>query len=425
MATRMTVKRTFLDFTEIIDDDNQEVGDYTFGRSLSDPALPCWRKEEEEEELLGNGEQHQGSTEAVSVASGGVEGGWSTEVESSDGDCSFASTGSAAWPAGGAAGCSFVAGDSGERSPSPQSYPWTMTAAGCADEQWQQGLGLADSSWGWGPWMWNDCGAPDLSAHLSSSAQEQPRQPSRRHRSRCRLSAKSRQASSQNCGRGESPTKGAAFSKAVRSAVSGRPAPKREEWTTVMMRNLPNNYSRDMLLELMDSRGFAGLYDFVYLPVDFSTRSGLGYAFVNLTDAATALLFWRVFESFCDWSIPSRKVCILTWSDPIQGLDANVERYRSSPVMCETVPDEFKPAIFSQGERVHFPAPLKKLRAPRLRKCAKHLELSPQQEPGTDPAEDASGCEGGGHLAGVGGDAPDSVHDPCQILCMIPVSMYV
>ncbi|CAE7873848.1 ML5 [Symbiodinium sp. KB8] len=33
--------------------------------------------------------------------------------------------------------------------------------------------------------------------------------------------------------------------------------------TTVMLRNLPNNYTRDMLLELLDERGMEGRYDFV------------------------------------------------------------------------------------------------------------------------------------------------------------------
>ena len=37
----------------------------------------------------------------------------------------------------------------------------------------------------------------------------------------------------------------------------------------VMLRNLPNNYTRDMFLSLLDEQGLSGLYDFVYLPMDF------------------------------------------------------------------------------------------------------------------------------------------------------------
>ena len=47
-------------------------------------------------------------------------------------------------------------------------------------------------------------------------------------------------------------------------------------YVTVMLRNLPNNYSRAMLLELLDSEGFAGQYDFFYLPMDFKSRASLG-----------------------------------------------------------------------------------------------------------------------------------------------------
>merc|ERR1740130_533132 len=48
------------------------------------------------------------------------------------------------------------------------------------------------------------------------------------------------------------------------------------EFTTLMFRNVPNSYSRDMLLELLDQEGFQGCYDFLYLPTDFLSLAGLG-----------------------------------------------------------------------------------------------------------------------------------------------------
>merc|ERR1719261_987910 len=142
---------------------------------------------------------------------------------------------------------------------------------------------------------------------------------------------------------------------------------REEQRTTVILRNLPNNYTRGMLLDLLDDEGFAQKYDFIYIPVDFSTQAGLGYAFVNLVSPNDALAFWAHFEGFRQWSLPSEKVCTLNWSSPIQGLTAHVERYKNSPVMHEAVPDEWKPVLYFGGERVVFPPPTKAIKAPKIR----------------------------------------------------------
>jgi len=136
--------------------------------------------------------------------------------------------------------------------------------------------------------------------------------------------------------------------------------------TTVMLRNLPNNYSRAMLLKLLDGEGFGGQYDFVYLPMDFKSHASLGYAFVNLLSSETAARLWEAFEGFNRWVVPSQKVCSVSWSRPYQGITAHTERYRNSPVMHEDVPPEYKPMVFQDGKPVPFPPPTKKLRAPRL-----------------------------------------------------------
>jgi len=140
--------------------------------------------------------------------------------------------------------------------------------------------------------------------------------------------------------------------------------PADERRTTVMMRNIPLNYSRDMLLEMLDGEGFRGQYDFVYMPVDFRTKAGLGYAFVNLVDASLVRGFWAAFEGFSRWVLPTSKVCALGWSKPYQGLRANLQRYRNSSVMHGSVPDECKPVLFVDGERTAFPRPTRALQAP-------------------------------------------------------------
>jgi len=146
--------------------------------------------------------------------------------------------------------------------------------------------------------------------------------------------------------------------------------------TTVMLRNLPNNYTREMLLELIDGRGFTGQFDFLYLPIDFQTYACLGYAFVNLISPAVSQRFWRAFDGFKGWSLPSKKVCYVSWSGPHQGLDAHIERYRNSPVMHPDVMDEFKPVLFKDGVRMSFPPASKSIRPPRVRKTYRQHQPS-------------------------------------------------
>jgi hypothetical protein len=132
-----------------------------------------------------------------------------------------------------------------------------------------------------------------------------------------------------------------------------------------MLRNLPNNYTRDLVIALLDEHGFLGKYDFLYFPVDFQTGCGLGFAFVNFIGHSHACLAKRALDGFKQWAIPSSKVCSVGWSgNDQQGQRANIERYRNSSVMHKSVPDSSKPAIFKDGVRAKFPNSTKKLWPP-------------------------------------------------------------
>lgn len=142
--------------------------------------------------------------------------------------------------------------------------------------------------------------------------------------------------------------------------------------TTVMLRNLPCRYTRVSLLRSLDTHGFAGLYDFVYLPADFESRLCKGYAFVNATSGEHAQRMIESFDGYGGWSrSSSSKICQATLS-AVQGLDANIDRYRNSPVMGNGVPDIFKPALFVRGREVPFPEPTRTvpLVQPRARPAA-------------------------------------------------------
>merc|ERR1712205_232302 len=99
---------------------------------------------------------------------------------------------------------------------------------------------------------------------------------------------------------------------------------------------------------MLDTEGFEGQYDLIYLPRDFSTGANLGYAFVNLLKHGEAVRMQQHFAGFCRWSTRSAKKCEVVWSST-QGLAAYLERYRNNPVMHESVPEECKPAVFQNG----------------------------------------------------------------------------
>lgn len=143
-----------------------------------------------------------------------------------------------------------------------------------------------------------------------------------------------------------------------------------DDRTTLMFRNLPNSYNRAALLNMLDSEGFQRQCSFVYLPTDFNNFAGFGYAFVGFQTHASAEMAKRHFQGFTKWKVPSQKICDVAWSGEVQGNNAYVEKYRNSPVMHDSVPDEYKPALFVNGLRVPFPAPSKRIRPPRVRHTA-------------------------------------------------------
>jgi hypothetical protein len=150
--------------------------------------------------------------------------------------------------------------------------------------------------------------------------------------------------------------------------TSTAPAP-----TTVMLRNLPCSYTRQNLLRTLNIHGFSGLYDFVYLPVDFESMLCKGYAFVNAISGEHAQRMIESFDGYRDWSrCSSSKICQANLS-AVQGLDANIDRYRNSPVMGDGVPSNFKPVLFVRGEEVPFPAPTKSV--PEIQPKARPLRV--------------------------------------------------
>jgi len=159
------------------------------------------------------------------------------------------------------------------------------------------------------------------------------------------------------------------------------------QFTTVMFKNIPNVYSRNMVMELLDHAGFRSRYNFLYLPVDFRSRCNFGYAFINFVSEGDAEACMAHFYGFSQWSVPSRKVASVVSSRPTQGLEACVERYRNSSVMHPSVPDEYRPVVLSNGQRILFPS-------------ATRAIADPQAQNVSAPSQEVA-CAGDAHLTSV------------------------
>jgi len=137
--------------------------------------------------------------------------------------------------------------------------------------------------------------------------------------------------------------------------------------TTVMVRNLPLSFTRPELEEVLNDEGFREQYNFIYLPAKLTTGAAFGYAFVNFVTAEEATRFLKTFHGYDRWSVPAAGRAVTHISQELQGLEANINRYRNSSLMHASVPDWVRPALYRSGERIPFAPPTVELRPPRMR----------------------------------------------------------
>lgn len=134
-----------------------------------------------------------------------------------------------------------------------------------------------------------------------------------------------------------------------------------EEYTTVMLRNIPNKYTRTMLIDQLHRSGFLGQIDYMYLPTDFANRCNVGYCFCNFRTSRARQLFCKLFDAQPAQNVlpgfNSYKVCQVTkakW----QGRSENVRRLRSSPELMAQLmqnPDWLPMLLTERGEQEEFP----------------------------------------------------------------------
>jgi len=182
--------------------------------------------------------------------------------------------------------------------------------------------------------------------------------------------------------------------------------------TTVMIKNVPNKYSKSSLLQLIDHR-LAGKYDFFYLPIDFRNKCNLGYAFVNMKDPLSIVQLVEEFSGKRWCRFKSDKVCEVVYAR-LQGKHSLMEHFRSSRLMNKH--QKYRPLVLDDNgnlcDDISFPS--------------LHGEVSMQ------PSSAWAQGQGGHPYAGTSGltssssscssSSSSSRHGSCELISYLPVT---
>lgn len=102
-------------------------------------------------------------------------------------------------------------------------------------------------------------------------------------------------------------------------------------YTTVMLRNIPNKYTRESLIEQLNKSGYQGQFDFIYLPIDFNSKCNVGYGFINFKNSSVCARFHSEFHNKQTKTVlpgySSNKTCEVVYAR-LQGRDANMENMK-------------------------------------------------------------------------------------------------
>jgi len=115
--------------------------------------------------------------------------------------------------------------------------------------------------------------------------------------------------------------------------------------TTLMIRNIPNRCTQIELVNELEYLGFAGTFDFLYIPLDKGTLSNVGYAFVNFSTPQAAAKCMTIFKGYRLLTHRRVSAKLSTASVAhIQGLEANLRHYENSAVKNARV-QESRPIV--------------------------------------------------------------------------------
>ena len=114
--------------------------------------------------------------------------------------------------------------------------------------------------------------------------------------------------------------------------------------TTFMIRNIPTRFTSISFVRLLEEYGFAGTFNFFYLPMDFRSGKNMGYAFINFHSPETGLRFIDKFHAKRLPVTTSKKVMEISPSRR-QGLEDNISLFRTSDLLNSVSLPHYKPLI--------------------------------------------------------------------------------
>lgn len=111
--------------------------------------------------------------------------------------------------------------------------------------------------------------------------------------------------------------------------------------STIMIKNIPNKFNRELLLEIIN-QNFKGTYDLFVLPTDANKYKNFGYSFINFTSSYYIPYFYYMFNKKMWSGTNSKKICELTYSK-VQGKKDLLGHYPSKIVFCNEEAKMVKP----------------------------------------------------------------------------------
>ena len=123
---------------------------------------------------------------------------------------------------------------------------------------------------------------------------------------------------------------------------------QKDKRTTLMIRNIPNSFSQEVLLKIVNGY-IPNRFDFFYLPIDFRTQCNLGYCYINVIDVNTVEELYRSFHNKHWPNTPSQKTCQICYAR-IQGTDQMLEHSKDWAVMH--LSEQFRPLFYKPVRQI-------------------------------------------------------------------------